>query len=131
MRVLYIHQYFATRRGRTGTRSLEQALAMRRAGHEVTMLTSSAQLLADEVPAGEGTIRRGDIEGIPCIVIDVPYSQGMSYARRIWSFLAFMFWACWLVLRLPRPDLIFATSTPLTIGVPALVARWFRRIPFI
>jgi len=130
MRILYIHQYFATRRGTTGTRSLEQARAMQAAGHQVTMLTSSAQLRPEEIPAGRGVIRCGVIEGIEAVVLHVPYQQRMGYLRRIWSFLKFMVVACWVVLTRRRADLVFATSTPLTVGVPALVGKLLRGIPF-
>ena len=40
MRVLYVHQYFCTRQGRSGTRSYEFARHLVRRGHQVTMLTS-------------------------------------------------------------------------------------------
>ncbi len=91
MKVLHIHQYFATPRAATGTRSYELSLAMKAAGHEVTMLASTAQLRPDEIPPGRGMIRRGQIAGFNVIVLDVPYQQRMSYARRILSFLQFMF----------------------------------------
>jgi glycosyltransferase involved in cell wall biosynthesis len=131
MRILYVHQYFATPRGRTGTRSYEQARRMIAAGHDVTMLTSSAQLREDEIPAGRGIERRGEIEGIPCIVLDVPYTQGMSYLRRAWAFIRFMLSACRITIREPDVDLVFATTTPLTIAVVALAGRWLRGRPYI
>lgn len=104
---------------------------MQQAGHEVTMLTSSAQLQPHEIPAGCGIIRRGIIDGIACIVVDVPYHQTMGYARRIRSFFEFIFWVSRLILSEPRAELIYATSTPLTIAIPALIGRWVRRIPYI
>lgn len=131
MNILYIHQYFATPQGATGTRSYEIARAMQRAGHKVTMLTSAAQLRPEQVPPGDGTVRRGVIEGIPCVVLIIPYEQRMSYMQRIGSFLAFMAWACRVVLTVPRIDLVYATSTPLTVGVPALLAKWGRAIPYV
>ena len=131
MRILYVHQYFATPRGRTGTRSYEQARRLIAAGHQVTMLTSSAQLRDDEIPQGDGIERRGTIEGIPSIVLDVPYDQRMSYWRRAWSFLRFMLAACRIVVREPNVDLVFATTTPLTIGVVALVGYWLKRRPYV
>jgi glycosyltransferase involved in cell wall biosynthesis len=130
MRILYIHQYFATQRGRTGTRSLEQARAMRARGHDVTMLVSSAQLRDDEIPLGRGVIRRGTIAGLPVIVLDVPYDQRMGYFRRIAAFLKFMLLACRVALTGERWDLIYASSTPLTIGIPALAGKLFRSIPY-
>ena len=130
MRILYIHQYFATRRGRTGTRSLEHARAMQARGHGVTMLISSAQLCDDEIPPGRGVIRRGTIDGIPVIVLHVAYDQRMGYFRRIAAFVKFMLLACWVVLSGPRWDLIYASSTPLTIGIPALAGKLCRSIPY-
>ena len=130
MRILYIHQYFATQRGRTGTRSLEQARAMRACGHEVTMLVSSAQLRDDEIPPGRGLIRRGTIAEIPVIVLHVAYDQRMGYLRRIAAFVKFMLLACWVVLSGGRWDLIYASSTPLTIGIPALAGKLCRSIPY-
>ena len=130
MRILYVHQYFCTRRGRTGTRSLEQARAMRSAGHEVVMMTSPVQLLDEAMPAGRGRIRRGRLEGLDLVVLNVPYSQQMSYARRVGSFLRFMLAACWVVLTEPRIDLVYATSTPLTVGIPALAAKLLRGVPY-
>ena len=130
MRILYIHQYFATPRGHTGTRSHAQALAMRAAGNDVTVLTCSAQLRPEEVPAGHGVVRRGRIDGLDCIVLEIPYDQRMSYLRRIGSFLRFMVWSCRIVLTDPRPDLVYATSTPLTVGVAALLGKLLRGIPY-
>ena len=130
MKVLHIHQYFATPRAATGTRSYELSLAMKAAGHEVTMLASTAQLRPDEIPPGRGMIRRGQIAGFNVIVLDVPYQQRMSYARRILSFLQFMFLACWVVMTEPKPDLIYPSSTPLTVGIPALLAKFFHSVPY-
>ena len=130
-RLLYIHQYFGTPRSSGGTRSYEQARAMQAAGFDVVMLTSSAHLAPEEVPAGEGICRRGVIEGINCIVLDIPYNQHMSYRQRIMTFLKFMAWCCRIVLTEPRIDLVFATSTPLTVGVPALVGKLIRGVPYV
>ena len=129
-RVLYIHQYFGTPRSAGGTRSYEQARAMQVAGLDVVMLTSSAHLAPEEIPAGKGICRRGVIEGIDCIVLDIPYNQQMSYRQRIMAFLKFMAWCCRIVLTEPRIDVVFATSTPLTVGVPALVGKLIRGVPY-
>ena len=90
MRIVYIHQYFTSRQGASGIRSREQAIAMTAAGHHVTVLTSSANLGAADMPPGEGAVRQGRIDGVDCIVLDVPYDQRMGYARRIASFVGFL-----------------------------------------
>jgi len=54
----------------------------------------------------------------------------MGYLARIWAFLKFMLLACRVVLGGDRWDLIYASSTPLTIGIPALAGKLVRSIPY-
>jgi glycosyltransferase involved in cell wall biosynthesis len=125
MHILYIHQYFATPRGHTGTRSYEFARRWVAAGHCVTMLTSVAQLTQEDLAQASGRlIRRFRIDGIEVVALNVPYQQRMGVVRRTWAFLLFMVLAGWMVLRIKGIDVVYATSTPLTIGIPALVGRY-------
>ena len=57
MKILYIHQYFATRNGKTGTRSYEFAKHLLRRGHRVTMLTSVSALSDLQIPAGNAVFK--------------------------------------------------------------------------
>lgn len=129
MRVVYIHQFFATRESSLGLiRSYEFARRMVEAGHDVTMITSSSRLpehYSDRVFA------RGDVDGIDVRSVRVSYSNYMSYGRRILSFLAFIVGATWLAMTAPRPDVVLATSTPLTVGIPGLIAARLRHVPFV
>ena len=69
-------------------------------------------------------------EGITVHWAPVPYAQRMGYARRVVAFLHFALAATMRAARL-RGDVIFATSTPLTIAIPALLASAVRRVPFV
>lgn len=125
MHILYIHQYFATPKGHTGTRSYEFARRWVAAGHCVTMLTSVAQLTQEDLAQASGRlIRRFRIDGIEVVALNVPYQQRMGVVRRTWAFLLFMVLAGWMVLRIKGVDVVYATSTPLTIGISALVGRY-------
>ncbi len=129
MRILYIHQFFATRESELGLiRSYEFSRRWVEQGHDVTVVTSSSRL-----PAAfqERLFSRGDVDGIDVRSVRVAYSNHMSYARRIWSFALFTAGATWLALRAPRPDVVLATSTPLTVGVPAWVASRLRGVPLV
>jgi len=132
MHILYIHQYFATPKGITGTRSFEFAKRWVKKGHKVTMLTTTAQLTDDDLKNADGRLlKKVTIEGFSVLVICIPYKQQMGIAKRILSFLAFSVISSVAVLFIKKIDVIYATSTPLTVGVPALVARWLRKIPFV
>ncbi|MFQ5495869.1 MAG: glycosyltransferase family 4 protein, partial [Phycisphaerae bacterium] len=131
MHILYLHQYFATPHGRTGTRSYEFARRWVVAGHRVTMLTSLAQLTEADLPDAatrdkQRPVTRLVIDGIDVVALQVPYHQTMGGVRRVWSFVRFMLACTWRVLCMRSVDVVYATSTPLTIGIPPLLARWLR-----
>ena len=128
MRVLYFHQYFASPQASGGTRSYEFARRLLARGHHVCMVTSSAMLPPPY--HGLGLISRKEIAGIPCVIIDVPYSNAMPYYRRIAAFIRFATLSVWIALT-EKADVVFATSTPLTIAVPAVFAKVFRGIPMV
>lgn len=63
--------------------------------------------------------------GVRLVEFEVPYGNKMGPARRLASFARYALQAAWAGLRLPPPDVVFGSSTPLTVPlVAALVARW-------
>lgn len=129
MRVLYIDQYFSTRAGISGTRGYEFARNMVQQGHKVTMITSASRY-SSLFPQRQ-FIRRLNIEGIDVISLRVSYSHLMSFARRLWAFASFMILAIVLGVFQKRHDVVFATSTPLSVGVPGLLISLIRGTPFV
>lgn len=115
----------------TGTRSYENAKYLVRQGHAVTVLTGDAFL------EGLTPVRTGkryseyEIDGIRVIAVRNRYSNYMSYMRRIGSFLRFMLDSSLLAIRQKRVDVVFATSTPLTVAVPALLMKLAKRVPYV
>src|SRR5215210_2168756 len=122
MRILYLHQFFITRAGGGGTRSYEFARRFVEAGHGVRMVT-----------AGDGTRTEDGIEvvGVRGAYSDYMRATGFSNVRRMLAFARFALGATLAALRGPRPDVIYATSPPLTMALPALLAaaRW--RAPLV
>jgi glycosyltransferase involved in cell wall biosynthesis len=66
--------------------------------------------------------------GIHVHWLPIPYSNKMSYKKRIKAFLKFSFFASLKAASL-KGDLIYATSTPLTIAIPAVYASKVNKIP--
>jgi glycosyltransferase involved in cell wall biosynthesis len=122
MRILYMHQFFMTRAGGGGTRSYEFARRFVERGHGVRMVT-----------AGEGTRTVDGIEvvGVRGVYSDYMQATALPNASRILAFTRFALGATHAALRGPRPDVVYATSPPLTMALPALVAaaRW--RAPLV
>jgi len=125
MKILYLHQYFNTPEMSGGTRSYEMARRLVAAGHEVHMVTSwrrpdkSSQ---DWFETNEA--------GIHVHWLPVPYSNHMSYGERIRAFFRFAHQAGKKAKEL-RGDIVFATSTPLTIAIPAVSAIKKLNIPMV
>ncbi|WP_322819915.1 glycosyltransferase family 4 protein [Chloroflexus sp.] len=132
MHILYLHQYFTTRTGVGGTRSYEFARFFIQQGHRVTMVTAANR---QEQWSG-GLWRRRVVDGINVIELRAgyaDYSRGtaISYGQRIIAFLLFALASLIAVVRVERPDVVFATSTPLTIGIPGMLASRWHRVPLV
>lgn len=131
MRILYFHQHYSTPKGTGGIRSYAMARALIARGHQVTMVCGS---FVGGQTGLEGAyvngVRRGQIEGINVIEFELPYSNKLSFLKRVLVFLSFA-WRSIKVAMTEDYDLIFATTTPLTVGIPGIFARWLRRKPFV
>lgn len=121
MKIIYIHQYFVTPSQGGGTRSYHLAKGMVEAGIEVEMITSHPENYYDFKL----------IDGIKVHYLPVSYRQEYGFLKRIWSFSAFVGQAKKLLPKLPRPDFLYITSTPLTTGWIGLWAKKKLAIPFI
>jgi glycosyltransferase involved in cell wall biosynthesis len=123
MKIAYLHQYFCTPQMSGGTRSYEFARRLAGEGHEVHVVTTRQ----------DGTGSGWDIEEVDGIFVHWlanRYNNRMGVLRRVWSFLAFSAHAAARTVKLDA-DVNLATSTPLTIAVPALVGRIARRTPYV
>ena len=60
----------------------------------------------------------------------MPYSNKLSFFARVISFISFAFAATFHSLLVPA-DIVFATSTPLSIALPALCVKFLRQSKFI
>lgn len=131
MKFLYFHQHFSTPQGATGTRSYEMARRLIARGHQVTMVCGSAGAgdTGLSQPFADGC-RRGRVDGIDVIEFQLVYSNKLGFVRRALVFWLFA-WRSILVALRADYDVVFATTTPLTAGIPGIVARWLRGKPFI
>ncbi len=124
MKIIYLHQYFHTPEMAGSTRSYETARRLVKDGNEVHMITSDQTLNCNK------KYRLEIIEGIKVHWIKNAYNNKFSYEKRIISFLKFIFKSTYTSLNIDC-DIIFATSTPLTIAIPALILAFIKRKPFI
>ena len=125
MRIAYLHQYFATPDQGGGTRSYEFARRWVKSGHEVDVL---------RIGSPKSGHQRGwaatEVDGITVHTMSIAYSNKMSVPRRLAAFGGYATAASRRV-RSIQPDVIYATSTPLTVAIPALVASAGYGTPYV
>lgn len=131
MKILYFHQHFSTPKGSAGIRSYAMAQTLIKSGHQVTMVCGSfgAGQTGLAQPFVKGA-RRGVVDGIEIIEFELPYSNSMSFLQRVKIFFSFAFKSIKVALT-EKYDVVFATTTPLTAGIPGIAAKWLKRKPFV
>ncbi len=131
MNILYFHQHFSTPRGSTGIRSYEMAKRLIVHGHCVTMVCGSygggETGLKNAFISGK---REGVVDGIRIIEFDLAYSNSDGFLKRSMTFVKFALKSISLAFT-EKYDVLFATTTPLTAGIPGIFARWLRGKPFV
>lgn len=128
MKILYIHQYFRFPQTAGGTRSYDLSKLFALNGVDVVVITTSAGVKVDNWNGKRWKYLEKD--GIKLWVLNCSYGQKMSMKRRIISFIQFLWFSSLKVLSLDA-ELVLATSTPLTVAVPALVKKLCSGTPYI
>jgi glycosyltransferase involved in cell wall biosynthesis len=131
MRVLYFHQHFSTTAGAAGIRSYEMAKALVKQGHEVTMVCGSyAQGNSGLKTSFKLGSRKGFVEGIKVIELNLSYSNKLRFWMRVFIFLKYAIFTCFIATK-EKSDLVFCTSTPLTASLPGIFAKHFLKKKFV
>ena len=114
-----------------GIRSYEMAQQLIARGHQVTLVCGSygGGETGIQQPFVKGK-RRCKVDGIDIIEFDLAYSNSDGFIKRALTFAKFALRSIGLVFS-EKYDLVFATTTPLTAGIPGIFARWLRRKPFV
>jgi len=123
MNVVFFYQYFGTPQGSWSTRVYELCRRWVAAGHQVTVVTAPYE--KSDIKA-QGFISRQEVAGIKLIVINAGDSNRQSVPLRALRALTFAAVSCYYALRLPY-DVLIASSGPITIGFPLIVASIFRK----
>lgn len=120
MRILYVHQYFKTPAEGGSIRSYYLAKGLVDNGYSVEMITSWNQK----------SYHYQVVDGIKVHYLPVFYDNHLNFGQRIKAFYQFVYLACRLITKLERPDICYAMSTPLTVGLVALFAKIRLSIPY-
>ena len=123
MKILFFYQYFGTPEGGWSTRVYELTRRWVEAGHEVTVVTAPYD--KSDIKA-DGFISRQEVAGIKLIVVNSGDSNRLPVLKRVLRAIIFALVSCFYALRL-KCDIVIASSGPITIGLPMILAKTFRR----
>ncbi|GHV71455.1 glycosyltransferase WbuB [Spirochaetia bacterium] len=127
MKIVYFYQNFSTPKGAWGTRVYEFAKNWVREGHSVTVVTST---FAKSDITTKKFFETQFYDGICVKIISMKLDNKQGSLKRILTWFVYMLVSCWYALILPA-DVVVASSGPITVGVPGLVARYLGKKKFV
>ena len=132
MKVLYLDPKFLTPRHSAPTRAYSLARRLVERGHDVTMVARDLRWLEVTPDAGRGRlVGRERVDGIDVMWMRIPYDQSFSKRKRILSYGAYAAAASLVAASAVRPDVVYASSTPLTVGIAGAIGARVKRVPWV
>lgn len=133
MRALYVSQYFVSANQPGGVRHWQHTRALAQAGHEVSVVTSYVQHKERTIPeryAGKKIVREAE-DGLDMWRVYSTPGYGRDLRSRLGNYASFAWWASLAMTRVPKPDVVIASSPSLPAAGAAAVLAMARRAPFV
>jgi len=132
MRILIIHQWFATPSEPGGTRHFELTSKLVERGHQCAIVASNlSYVTGGKIIDGRGLVVEQSVGGLRILRAYAYPSVHRSFTGRLVSFFSFMATSVWAALRVKDVDLVMGTSPPLFQAVSAWLVALLRRRPFL
>ena len=124
MKIVVVYQYFGSKKSGWSTRFYDFAIEWQQQGCEVEIITSP--YYKSDIQSIDGFINKIEVDGIKVTVVNTPDSNRDSFLRRAVNALLFSLTSSWLVSK-RRADVFIFSSGPITVGIPMLFKRLFKR----
>jgi len=132
MNILYLCQVFETGNDAGSERHFYFCKYAVSKGHHATAITSNVDYKNAQVKfAGtSGTISK-TIEGIDIHYVYSYTNFRGSFIKRFYYYLTYFFSSISQALKISKPDVVYAVSTPLTVGLLGYIISRLRGVPFV
>jgi len=134
MRILFLTHYFPPEVNAPAARTYEHCRRWVEMGHDVTVVTCVPNCPDGVIyPGYRNRWRRqvSYVDGIRVVRIWTYLAPNAGTVRRIANYLSYMFSATLASLRLPRPDLVVATSPQFFCGWAGVLVSWLKWSRFV
>lgn len=127
MKILIFYQYFTTPQGSWGTRVYEFAKRWVEEGHEVEVVSS---IYSKSDLKASRFIETQYHDGVKVTIVNVRIDNKQPFILRVWSFIVYALVSSYYAMH-RKPDITVASSGPITVGIPGLLSKWFRRAKLV
>ena len=128
MKILFFSHYYTPEGNAPATRVSALCERWAKAGHDVTVVTGAPNVPNGIVYDGYRNERKSEVvNGVRVERVKTYIAANKGVVRRMLNYVTFFLSALWTSLRLPRPDVVIATSPQIFCGY---VGVWFKRLRF-
>ncbi len=132
MKILFFSHYYTPEGNAPATRVSALCERWVKAGHEVTVITCPPNIPNGIVYAGYTNRRMSEtLNGVKVERVKVYLAANKGAVRRMLNFVSYFFQALRVALRLPKPDVVIATSPQIFCGYAGVWYKRLRRVPLI
>ncbi len=133
MHILFLSHYYPPEVNAPASRTSEHCREWVKAGHKVTVVTCAPNHPAGRLYEGfrNRLFQRATIDGVEVVRVWTFLAANEGFLLRTLNYLSFMLGATLALPRLQRPDIVISTTPQFFCGLTGLVARNFRRAPWI
>lgn len=131
---MLIHQFFLDPKDGGGSRFNQFTKYWRQAGNQITVITGTVHYATGRKPPeyrGKLFVHQVLDNGVSVIHTHVSKAYNRSFLGRFWAYLSFAFSSTLAGLLSPRPDVIIATSPPLSVGITGCILSRCKRAPLV
>ena len=132
MRILFFSHYYTPEGNAPATRVSALCERWARAGHDVTVVTGPPNVPSGIVYDGYANRRtREVVNGVTVERVKVYLAANRGAFRRMLNFVSYFVRSLVAALRLPKPDVVIATSPQILCGYAGVWYRRLRRVPLV
>ena len=132
MKILFFSHYYTPEGNAPATRVSALCERWAKAGHDVTVITCPPNVPNGVVYDGYANKRTSEeINGVKVERVKLYIAANKGAIKRMFNFVSYFFKALLAALRLPKPDVVVATSPQIFCGYVGVWYKRFRRVPLV
>lgn len=132
MKILFISQYYPPEIGAASNRIGYFAQFLAKKGHDVSVLTSAPNYPDRKIyPGYQNRMTKEKENGVMVYRTWIYLSTKANIASRLAHYLSFLISSVIQKFRIPKPDIIIATSPPLFVGIIGVIFKKLWRLPLV